>query len=504
MFSMQRVLCCCILYWAIAGLIEGAYLHRDALANDEQLDRLHAMWESQDARYLYFNGSYLESMLADTVDGSIRHALVRYQDVLSPEGLLEELLPRGLLQQMCLGIAGKPSWPMEYQSRTEVWARYHRVGFLCDLRGQMKPVEEAILGLSKLNFKLLDHSETKESFCEYMIEAVRDSQQDVAKLPASTPILNELVAELKEGLSNLLPSASSCLTNSPLLQGECPNGACPDSSQLERICSHQALMMTSVVWCSLQMGRFMRASAENFLLRLGSHIMGFDHHRQATWHTSLQLVDHRLRLAYLIRDLIVQRFHGSAGPAILRILEIGIMHGDTMDFLLKTYQVLPDVNVELKFIGVDPFITETPAGEVYDFVPSSVGKVAGRLTRHAQRCSEPLFADPDVGGRGSSKLCWALLPMDSASAADLIPDASLDLVFVDGDHSFAGALEDIQKYMPKLKPGGIMSGHDCCNAISLVSFPGIERALRHVFGNSMTELHFGQDSTWWVKLPEGS
>lgn len=47
--------------------------------------------------------------------------------------------------------------------------------------------------------------------------------------------------------------------------------------------------------------------------------------------------------------------------------------------------------------------------------------------------------------------------------AELIPDESLGLVYVDADHSYEGARSDIDSYWPKLVKGGIMCFHDAAN-----------------------------------------
>jgi hypothetical protein len=39
-------------------------------------------------------------------------------------------------------------------------------------------------------------------------------------------------------------------------------------------------------------------------------------------------------------------------------------------------------------------------------------------------------------------------------------DASLDFIFIDGDHTYEGVMNDLTLWWPKLKVGGIMSGHD--------------------------------------------
>lgn len=51
----------------------------------------------------------------------------------------------------------------------------------------------------------------------------------------------------------------------------------------------------------------------------------------------------------------------------------------------------------------------------------------------------------------------------SYKMADTIPDESLGLVYIDGDHTYEGARADINSYWPKLVKGGIMAFHDAAN-----------------------------------------
>ena len=48
----------------------------------------------------------------------------------------------------------------------------------------------------------------------------------------------------------------------------------------------------------------------------------------------------------------------------------------------------------------------------------------------------------------------------SVLAAADFDDASLDFVMLDGDHQYPAISADIQAWLPKLKPGGVLAGHD--------------------------------------------
>jgi hypothetical protein len=53
-----------------------------------------------------------------------------------------------------------------------------------------------------------------------------------------------------------------------------------------------------------------------------------------------------------------------------------------------------------------------------------------------------------------------LAPGDSALAAQLFDDKSIDFLFIDGCHDTPAVLRDIDTWMPKVSPGGIIAGDD--------------------------------------------
>jgi predicted O-methyltransferase YrrM len=51
----------------------------------------------------------------------------------------------------------------------------------------------------------------------------------------------------------------------------------------------------------------------------------------------------------------------------------------------------------------------------------------------------------------------------SWEAAKLFDDNSVDFVFLDADHSYESVKKDIESWLPKIKKGGMISGHDYHN-----------------------------------------
>lgn len=84
--------------------------------------------------------------------------------------------------------------------------------------------------------------------------------------------------------------------------------------------------------------------------------------------------------------------------------------------------------------------------------------------------------------------------MTSTEAAQSYPDNSLDFVFIDADHTYEAVKQDIEAWWPKVKPGGILAGHDYNpgpdeNGVDY----GVGRAVRERFPN-----HYNPPWCWMV------
>ena len=73
----------------------------------------------------------------------------------------------------------------------------------------------------------------------------------------------------------------------------------------------------------------------------------------------------------------------------------------------------------------------------------------------------------------------SLLKTTSTEAASIVADGSQDFVFIDADHRYESVLNDITLWLPKVRSGGLICGHDFCD-----TWPGVKRAvgelLRHL------------------------
>jgi len=89
----------------------------------------------------------------------------------------------------------------------------------------------------------------------------------------------------------------------------------------------------------------------------------------------------------------------------------------------------------------------------------------------------------------------SFMKMTSLTAASLIQDRCLDLVFIDVDpHSYEECSEDIKLWLPKVRKGGTISGDDYGSG-----FPGIIQAVNESFGSFNLEIDAAAPSkcVWW-------
>lgn len=80
---------------------------------------------------------------------------------------------------------------------------------------------------------------------------------------------------------------------------------------------------------------------------------------------------------------------------------------------------------------------------------------------------------------------------DAAKAASQYEDYSLDFVFLDTAHVYGNTKNEINAWMPKIKNGGYIGGHDYFD-----KYPGHMRAIDEVLGERYLQFYGEHKSTW--------
>lgn len=85
------------------------------------------------------------------------------------------------------------------------------------------------------------------------------------------------------------------------------------------------------------------------------------------------------------------------------------------------------------------------------------------------------------------------IPLASLEALPLFKPESVDMVFIDADHTYEAVLADIRGWRGKLKKGGILCGHDYDP-----DHPGVMRAVQEEVVNFGTSM--GRFPVWWTQV----
>jgi hypothetical protein len=84
----------------------------------------------------------------------------------------------------------------------------------------------------------------------------------------------------------------------------------------------------------------------------------------------------------------------------------------------------------------------------------------------------------------------------SVEALADVPDASLDFVFIDADHSYEGCKADIEGWSRKVRPGGLLAGHDYQNP-NFEKF-GVTQAVDEFASRNNLHLEIGGNLCWFI------
>lgn len=163
--------------------------------------------------------------------------------------------------------------------------------------------------------------------------------------------------------------------------------------------------------------------------------------------------------------------------------EIGVYRGDLSARLLRA-------RPQLRLLLVDAWAGSAGASDSY--------KASG--DRRAFDSPEKMDAHYEATRRAvafAGKRA-SIVRSFSTAAAVMVEDASLDFVFIDADHSYEGCSADIKVWWPKVKPGGLLCGHDYSAA-----WPGVRRAVDEAVDAHDWGLTIGGAACWFVEKTKG-
>ena len=114
--------------------------------------------------------------------------------------------------------------------------------------------------------------------------------------------------------------------------------------------------------------------------------------------------------------------------------ELGLWDGRTLFYLLDHCPDLHMIGVDVfKDIGLELYSDQWDHDGFYKAVCEGL----------------PKYKDRAIVMRGLT-----------VKAAEFVKDMSLDFVFIDADHTSDGVRADIEAWLPKVRAGGVMAGHD--------------------------------------------
>lgn len=179
------------------------------------------------------------------------------------------------------------------------------------------------------------------------------------------------------------------------------------------------------------------------------------------WNTVHTLIKRKHRACYL---KLLSYFYQIE---IRSIVEIGVFRG-------KNAEVLREMFPEAHLYLIDPW---KPTPE-YLQSGSAVSEDVSIYEKAFRRVERLFGEDPQV----------TILKKCSHEAYHDVPP-EVDLVFIDANHAYPIVKQDILLWDHKVRPGGILSGHN----YGRKRLPGVKQAVDEIFGD---QFFLGQDEVW--------
>jgi predicted O-methyltransferase YrrM len=83
----------------------------------------------------------------------------------------------------------------------------------------------------------------------------------------------------------------------------------------------------------------------------------------------------------------------------------------------------------------------------------------------------------------------------SYDLVNIFEDESFDVIYIDADHSYDSVIKDMKLYLPKIKNGGFLCGHD----YDSIGWPGVVKAVDEYASIMNKQIITFKDSSWLIR-----
>lgn len=141
------------------------------------------------------------------------------------------------------------------------------------------------------------------------------------------------------------------------------------------------------------------------------------------------------------------------------IVEVGSWLGKSAIYMANE---LKKNNKDVRFFCIDIWEGITGDDIVDGIMKANGGSVMDIFTSNVQLCGMSDVINP--------------IKMDSVKSSDQFVDGSVAFCFIDALHTYEAVKNDVKAWLPKIKKGGYIGGHDADR-------PCVQKALNEVLGN---------------------
>lgn len=155
-------------------------------------------------------------------------------------------------------------------------------------------------------------------------------------------------------------------------------------------------------------------------------------------------------------------------------VELGAYKGKSTSFIVTE---INNQNRNIKFHTIDTFEGDSGSNDVLEieaYQKVNVSKMFEEFNKNTEHLKEH----------------FNVIVGKSDESSKLFEDNSVDVIFIDAGHSYDAVIQDIKSWLPKIKDGGIMSGHD------YNSWTGVNTAVNEIF-DKVDKI---DNDCWFVKI----